>query len=159
MESKKVGVIPYKHYYTSDLIEHMAQGNTYTTFQAKLFERYKFRVSRSTLEKWTKRHPEFGLAKEIGESSYQRWWELINKYHSNGIWPASMKEQQTTRPNNVNAIFGLKMCKSGDFGDQAKLRAIENGNPVIIEKMFVPQYPRTATEDLLKARELLKAKK
>jgi hypothetical protein len=59
----------YKKRYCEDVIEHMKNGASFTSFAAKI------QVADSRIRDWKKRHPEFRAACNIAEKRSQDWWE------------------------------------------------------------------------------------
>lgn len=110
----------YQRKYAEMLIEHMKHGNSFEAFGAVV------RVTEETLNNWCKKHPEFGIAKELGKRYEQKYWEDLLKMGATGQMPPIRKKmtilgpdgkvkQQTIidEPSKFNAtsvIFALK-CK------------------------------------------------
>lgn len=68
-KKRKVGrPSKYKEEYCDMLIEHMARGNPIETFAARVHVEIK------TLDNWANEHPEFLLAKRMGEPKRFAWW-------------------------------------------------------------------------------------
>jgi len=63
----------YKKKYCKELLNHMRDGNSYTSFAARVG------VHRDTLYEWEKSHPDFSDAKKIAMELSQLWWEDLGK--------------------------------------------------------------------------------
>ncbi len=59
----------YKKKYCEEVIEHMKNGASFTSFAAKIG------VPRETINRWEKKHEEFRLACKTAEEKSQQWWE------------------------------------------------------------------------------------
>ena len=85
----------YKKEYCQMLREHMAEGLSYTTFQAVIF------VSIETLYTWEKKHPAFLEAKKQGFAAGQMFWEKMGRSGAagklqgfqTGAWVFNMKNR------------------------------------------------------------------
>lgn len=75
---------PWKQYrpeYAKDLVEHMAQGDSFETFGAFLYDKYgpERLVGKNTLYNWVNENQDFANAKQHGAALGQRWWERLGK--------------------------------------------------------------------------------
>ena len=59
----------YKKRYCNEVIEHMKNGASFTSFAATIG------VPRETINRWEKKHEEFRLACMEAEHLSQQWWE------------------------------------------------------------------------------------
>jgi len=86
----------YKPEYCQMLIDHMAEGFTYTSFPARLPKGCV-----ATLYNWEKEHPEFLEAKNRGKVLLQFWDEgNLNE----------MITGENSKGNTAAAIFKMKNC-------------------------------------------------
>lgn len=98
----------YKKEYCQMLIDHMAQGFSYTTFSAVID------VCVDTLNEWVKVYPEFSAAKKTAFHKCQLWWE---KQGIQGLWGTSGGEEANTNINPTMWIFNMKCRFPKDFRD------------------------------------------
>lgn len=81
----------YKDSYKNELIQQMKDGNSYTSFAAKIG------VHIDTLYEWEKKYPEFSEAKKIAFAQSQAFWEDIGlKMAMDGnsqVWKFNMKNR------------------------------------------------------------------
>jgi hypothetical protein len=63
----------YRKRYCQELITHMRDGNSYTSFAAKIG------VAKSTLFEWEKSFSDFSDAKEVGFTASEAYWEDMGK--------------------------------------------------------------------------------
>lgn len=59
----------YRAEYCDQIIEHMSQGNSITSFAAEMH------VDRETVYNWARLNPEFLGALKIAKVKCQKWWE------------------------------------------------------------------------------------
>jgi hypothetical protein len=86
----------YRPEYCEMLIEHMRGGLSFESFGARI------RVTKKTMYEWTRVHPEFQEAKELGEVQSLLWWENIGK-------AAMMGGQHViTHPNGKTETINFK---------------------------------------------------
>lgn len=86
------------------LIAHMAKGNSFMSFGAKLFE-MGVKVSRKTLYEWRDQYPEWAEAHGVGKLLCLSHWEDIGYAGATG--------QAQIQPT----IYIYKMkCRFGEFG-------------------------------------------
>lgn len=93
------------------LIDHMATGQSFTTFAAVL------NVGKRTMYDWCDNFPEFKEAKEIGQAKAQQFMEkrLIAKISGQKIEGVDKKDI-----DNSCLIFALKTRFHKDYGDVSK---------------------------------------
>lgn len=86
-------MVKFKAEYCQMLTDHMAAGYTFSSFAGVA------KVSRSTINNWVEKYPQFANAKEFGESLAQKWWEqrghegmqgLIKGFNAT-VWVFAMK--------------------------------------------------------------------
>lgn len=91
----------YKDAYSHLLLEHMKDGNSYTSFAAKIG------VHIDTLYEWKKKFPEFSETKKIASTSSQSFWEDIGRdmalSGNFGAWKFIMKNRFGWRDSHVEA--------------------------------------------------------
>lgn len=93
----------YDPAYCEDVIEHMAQGASLTSFAASVG------VDRKTIYNWQKAHPDFLLACARAQAACAAWWEQANRLLA------------ITGMGNQGAIaFGLKNMAHEDWKDKVE---------------------------------------
>lgn len=94
----------YRPEYCEALVKMMARGKSATSFAASIG------VSRSTIQNWTKEHPEFLVAVERGKAAAASWWEdrIIDIAQNGG-------------GNATCAIFGVKNMAPDDWKDKQEV--------------------------------------
>lgn len=95
----------YDPAYCDQIIEHMAQGWSATSFAAEV------RVSRSTLNKWGEEHPEFLQALQVAKAACASWWEKQGR---------KMAENGGAPGQSTMVTFGLKNMGKDDWADSVK---------------------------------------
>lgn len=91
----------YKETYCDEVINHMAEGASLTSFAAEIG------VSRETISNWMDAHPEFLVAVKKGKAKCAAWWEKLGR--SNAM---------TGEGNATLVIFGLKNMAAEDWRDK-----------------------------------------
>jgi hypothetical protein len=82
----------YLKKYCDELIEHMRNGDSYSSFAAKIG------VHVDTLYEWEKVNPEFSEAKKVAFTHSLTWWEDLGKKLAMKS-PAAYKYQMANRHN------------------------------------------------------------
>ena len=99
----------YDPAYCEDVIEHMAEGASLTSFAASIS------VSRSTITVWMNEHPEFLLAANAGKAKCAAWWETIAR--------ANAKDGTG---NATLTVFGLKNMGADDWAEKSEQKITIN---------------------------------
>lgn len=94
----------YRPEYCEQIIEHMAEGASITSFAAQI------RVSRSTITEWVDTYPEFSASVKIAKAQAAAWWESLAR--NNAI---------TGQGNATLVIFGLKNMAADDWCDRREI--------------------------------------
>lgn len=119
-ETKKFNGRPtkYKPEYCEKLIEHMSNGFTFLSFAGTIdcFER--------VLYLWMAKHPEFKLARKIGESKSRKKIESIILDIATG---------KIKNGNATAAIFLLKNRFPKEWRDRQELKHLVKSNPIVVE--------------------------
>jgi transposase len=95
----------YDPAYCEQVVEHMAQGASLTSFAAQIS------VARSTINQWMDDNPEFSEAVHVAKAKCAAWWELCgrNIAMGNGGPGAS-----------TLAVFGMKNMAPDDWRDKTE---------------------------------------
>jgi hypothetical protein len=93
----------YEPRYCDEVIEHMTDGGTLTSFAAKI------RVSRTTITTWQETHPAFHEAASIGKACCTAWYEERLRRAADG---------QGGTGATPAAIFALKNLSPEDWQDR-----------------------------------------
>lgn len=101
----------YRPEYCEQVIEHMADGASLTSFAAQI------EVARSTINEWIDNHPEFREATSIGKAKAAAWWEKVNRGLATG-----------GEGNATSTIFGLKNMAPEDWHDRKDVNMNHAGN-------------------------------
>lgn len=102
---KRHGHSKYKPLYSLLLVHHMMKGSSFLSFGSVIGSPYE------RIKEWTKRHPEFALAREIGESFMRDKWEKIAQDTSSGA----------VKGNAATIIFALKNYFPDEYKDKREL--------------------------------------
>ena len=110
-------ITKYNSDYCEQLIEHMADGNSYETFASKLGS-YS-----STLRDWEVRYPEWWLAKKIAfEKSLLYWEDILKKATSDQL-----------KSNAAMLIFKLKNAFPMHYADKIEMKHTGNNTVFVID--------------------------
>lgn len=122
----------YREEYCKQLMLHMGRGYSFQTFGAKIM------VTIGTLYDWSKSHPEFADAKQIGEQLSHYWWENQGKQGLNTgpasfhgqVWSITMKNRFGYRDKQEVTHFGadggpVEIVKRIVWDDKAEERLRE----------------------------------
>jgi transposase len=108
----------FKPEYCDMLINHLKNGDSYTTFASVL------NVAVSTLYEWEKNFPEFSEAKSIGWPHYQKYWEDHGK---TGLYHETFKDNDgMTVSRSINSavyIYNMKCRFPKDWRDMQEIKA------------------------------------
>lgn len=106
-EKRSVGApSKYKPNYCQEVINHMADGSSITSFAAAIG------VSRATINVWADAHPEFLDALGTAKAKCAAWWETCGrKIAMEGGGPGA----------STMVIFGLKNMGADDWRDKQEL--------------------------------------
>lgn len=91
----------YDPSYCDELIEHMKDGASLTSFAASID------VCRDTISEWANVHPEFSAAVKRGKAKCAAWWEETARGGATG-----------GEANPTLCIFGLKNMAAEDWRDK-----------------------------------------
>jgi len=132
---KKVGRPSlFKHEYCQQLIDHMAQGYSYTTFAAKTGTHL------DTLYDWEKLYPEFLEAKKTAFHQCQLWWE---KQGIAGLWQDSGGEGPNRNLNPSLWIFNMKCRFPKDYRDVVRHEFVPGNLDAMTKKELIEETKRT----------------
>ena len=92
----------YKEAYCNEVITHMAEGASLTSFAAEIG------VARSSINEWMEKHPEFSEAVNKGKAKCAAWWEKKGREGAAGL----------AQVNPTLVIFGLKNMAGDDWRDR-----------------------------------------
>ncbi len=146
------GPSKYKKEFCKDLIAHMEQGFSYSSFPAILYDKYKVQVVKDTLRYWEYTKPDFARAKETAVARSLRFFERFMRIHITGIVPDELRERLNKKMSSTMVIFALKTRFYKEYGDQLKLQGVKDGDPIKTESTDLNKIP---TENLKKILELL----
>jgi hypothetical protein len=108
----------YKPEYCQALIDHLRNGDSYTTFAAFCD------VCLDTLYHWEQAHPEFLEAKKKGWAHYQKYWEDAGK---TGLYNETIKDGDgMTVTRSINAavwIYNMKCRFRKEWADHKDITA------------------------------------
>lgn len=93
----------YKPAYCNEVVEHMAQGASLTSFAGEIG------VARSTINQWMEDHSEFSEAVRVGKAKCAAWWEKAGRQivmGGGGPGAATL------------AVFGIKNMAPEDWRDK-----------------------------------------
>jgi transposase len=96
----------YKEAYCDEVITHMAEGASLTSFAAEIG------VARSSINEWMAAHPEFSEAVNVGKAKCAAWWEKINR--------SIAKDGGGTGSAQACAL-GLKNMAADDWREKSEL--------------------------------------
>ena len=128
----------YEVRFCADLIDHMKNGYSFTSFSATLYDKYKVKIGRTALFNWVKLYPEFAEAKEIGESRALKFLEKHLRVHVTGYIPPEIEKKQNKKMSVTMVVFALKTRFYREYGDQLKLQGVENGEPITVVQEGAP---------------------
>jgi len=121
-DSTKIG--QYKKEYCKNLIDHMSQGKSFSTFGSTIG------FVRSTMYLWAEKFPEFGDAKDQGEQLAQEWFEE----------KLLLKTTDSTVGKNIDTsclIFALKTRFHKTYGERQKLEyTTKEDKPMIVKLAY-----------------------
>jgi len=93
----------YKPAYCNEVVEHMAQGASLTSFAGEIG------VARSTINQWMEDHREFSEAVHVGKAKCAAWWEQAGRnIVMGGGGPGA----------STLAVFGIKNMAPEDWRDK-----------------------------------------
>lgn len=111
----------YRPEFCDDIIKHMSQGKSLTSFIAYLYDKYELRITRKTILNWASRHEDFGTAVEVGKSRALAFFEALLISSTTGVLPKQLKDQESTGVNMSGVVFALKTRFHKEYGDMSKL--------------------------------------
>jgi len=94
----------YLERYCDDVVKHMEQGASLTSFAASID------VCRDTITEWANTHPEFSLSVKRGKAKCASWWESVARTGAVG-----------GESNPALIIFGLKNMSPHDWRDKQEV--------------------------------------
>lgn len=104
----------YKPEYCDQIVAHMAEGASVTSFAASIG------AARSTVSLWMETHPDFLEAVNIGKAACAAWWEAVSR-----------RNAMEGGGNATLCIFGLKNMAPDEWRDkQAVEMTGESGGPI-----------------------------
>ena len=114
MKEHNNGTLQYKEEMCDQLIKHMAQGHSFSTFCTIA------NVTRTTLYNWVKEYPEFADAKEIAEEKAKVFLEkrLMAKLSGQDLSKLGIN---TKNIDTSCLIFALKTRFYKEYGDRSKI--------------------------------------
>jgi hypothetical protein len=121
----------YKERYCDEVIAHMADGASLTSFAAEIG------VARSTIGEWVDDHDEFSVAVKKAKAKCAAWWEKLGR-----------KNAQTGQGNATLVIFGLKNMAPDEWREKQEL-SITSRSTVKIDPDMKPEDAARAYQDLM----------
>ena len=106
------GRVPmYREEFCNQLIDHMRQGGSFTTFTTIA------KVNRDTLYKWLDKYPEFKEAKKIAEDEALKFFEKILAAKISGV---DIPGFDPRKSDTACLIFALKTRFHKHYGEKAR---------------------------------------
>lgn len=105
----------YKEEFCEDLIRHMSQGYSYTTWGVS------HDISTSAMYKWENEHPEWLDAKKRGYAAGQIFFEKLLMSASMGIIPENLKKIESKGINLSAVIFALKTRFHKEYSEKIEV--------------------------------------
>jgi len=120
----------YREEFALELIIHMRNGKSFTSFQALLYDKYNVRITKKTLYNWRDRHPEFAESMEIGKAVALNFFENLLISASTGTMPEILEKKNSKGINLSGVIFALKTRFFREYGENVKLQGNEEAPPI-----------------------------
>ena len=117
----------YRPIYSLLLVHHMMRGSSFLSFGSVIGFPYE------RIKDWTKKHPEFALAREIGDSFMRDKWEKIAQDTSSG----------DKKGNAATIIFALKNYFPDEYKDK---RELEHSGHVYMVDTGIERSPHEAID-------------
>ena len=96
----------YDPAYCQQVIDHMAEGASLTSFAAEVS------VARSTINEWMGEHPEFSEAVNTAKAKCASWWEKVNR---------SIAEKGGGTGSAQACALGLKNMARDDWVERSEI--------------------------------------
>ena len=136
----------YQTQFADELINHMRNGKSISSFQALLFDKFQVSITKQTLYNWRDRHGEFAQAMEIGKSMALNFFENLLTSAATGTLPKSLVEMKSKGINITPVIFALKTRFFKEYGESIKLQGNEEASPIKVEHTV--DASKFSTDDL-----------
>lgn len=121
----------YNSAYCNEVIQHMAEGASLTSFAADIG------VCRDTITEWVSKHPEFSVAVKKGKAKCAAWWERQGRLGATG--------QAQVNPTLV--IFGLKNMAGDDWRDRKDVDHTSSDGTMSPPKEIIIRAATSATSN------------
>lgn len=122
----------YKPSYADQVIEHMTEGASLTSFAAEIG------VSRATLNVWMEEYPQFLEAVGIGKAKCAAWWEKTGR-----------KTAENGGGNATLVVFGLKNMGAEDWRDKQEIEqktTLDASDPLAVLLQQIADTGRKITD-------------
>lgn len=107
--------------FCQDIVDHMSNGKSLTSFSALLYDKYGLMTCKKTLYNWMKRYPEFEESVEVGRTKALTFFETMLVSAMTGTMPEILKKKESSGINMTAVIFALKTRFFKEYGDKSKI--------------------------------------
>jgi len=123
----------YKPEFCDAVIDHMSSGKSLASFQARIYDEFRIRVTRKTFYNWQDRYPEFKKAVDTGKAKALIFFEELLLAGSSGVMPKELQDKKSKGINLSGVIFALKTRFHREYGEKQQVDHVSSDGSLQIQ--------------------------